>query len=45
MKMTVRADSFSLAIAHLRECGFETINGFKRVGDEYVFRIVLGGDL
>lgn len=45
MKFPVKADNFAQAIAHLRECGFEKISGFKRVRGEYIFRVVIGGDL
>ena len=41
MKLAVKSQSFSQAIAHLRECGITEFTSCKRIGDEYIFKLVL----
>ena len=42
MKLAVKSQSFSQAIAHLRECGITEFISCKRIGDEYIFKLIIG---
>ena len=41
MKIAIKSESFTQAIAHLRECGIEKFTSCKRVGGEYIFKLVI----
>ena len=41
MKLAIKADSWQQAINRLKECGFTEFESMKRVGSEFVFRVVV----